>query len=452
MNKKDKIKEFNEKKELCNHLYNTYLQDDKGNVVYNLFHQVCLAYPYKYINIAYTYSQVQEISPFIIFLLEEISECKDDDLLLYLHDKTQTDEDILKHILADFFKKGYIIEKHKKYMITSYGLSAIQKKKERQIIEDKLILTYDMITNEIEQIYEPNERPKVQRLNRDIHKELREETMFRPDIYSLDQELPNGSLYRNMIIEKIKQYHKQKNENEEIEIFVESIDELELFNHRTYEFYHTLCYTNKDNDIRYIVVDNKNEIDENKTNYIEPLSSNISKIIFKDKGIKEKEEKISTISLNHNIDIKDSIISSEEHPAYLKQALNNAQKYVIIVSPWIRYEVLEIYKNELENALKRKIIVQIYYGIGQDKKNQKDKNLIDKKAKEYLVLLQTKYKNLKIKDNSNTHSKILICDNKWAISGSFNWLSFSGKGERKESGYVFTDTNRIKELREKEGI
>lgn len=57
-----------------------------------------------------------------------------------------------------------------------------------------------------------------------------------------------------------------------------------------------------------------------------------------------------------------------------------------------------------------------------------------------------KYKNLHVHSNSNTHSKILICDGKWAITCSFNWLSYDGSDERQETSMLAIDEDVIHNL------
>ena len=42
---------------------------------------------------------------------------------------------------------------------------------------------------------------------------------------------------------------------------------------------------------------------------------------------------------------------------------------------------------------------------------------------------------------------MLICDNKFLISGSYNWLSYDGKTDREEGGTVITDKNEIERVR-----
>ena len=52
----------------------------------------------------------------------------------------------------------------------------------------------------------------------------------------------------------------------------------------------------------------------------------------------------------------------------------------------------------------------------------------------------------------NTHEKVVICDRKYAIVTSFNWLSFNpkpGKAIRRETGMRITDSVAVQGLRQR---
>ena len=76
----------------------------------------------------------------------------------------------------------------------------------------------------------------------------------------------------------------------------------------------------------------------------------------------------------------------------------------------------------------------ICYGIA----DQKDKD--SESAVKLLRDIQNKGnygKNLYIIKLGNTHEKVLICDDKFMVTTSFNWLSFKGdpkRGFRQETG------------------
>ena len=52
---------------------------------------------------------------------------------------------------------------------------------------------------------------------------------------------------------------------------------------------------------------------------------------------------------------------------------------------------------------------------------------------------------------AGTHQKILVCDRQFAITGSFNWLSYKGRqdsGYREELGVLFQHPDPVNELAE----
>lgn len=448
INRKDK---FNEKRNICTQLYSNHYADYNNIVKYFLYNQLNLAYPKKFIRVSFTYSAIVDIDPYIIVLLEIIKDYKGSDLLKYIHQVTKTDKDVLEYALADFIKNGFIIEKNKNYIISAHGLELIKKRETRQIFQDRVDIEYDMVQNQISNIYESNSRPKLQRMDNNQDVEIQVKQLFRPDKYALDTEMPNGKSYRMVLTEKLQEFYTCR-ENP-IEITIESIDEIEVFNDKTYDFYYTLFFTNRDGEKRLFAVDDKNEIDEDASKFLNGLEAegliNLNFNRNKNKGISseihEKKQKcIIEILQNNGVDTtKTCVIQNEVHPYYLIEAFKTAVSNIYIVSPWVRNKVLEKYKEYMESALKNGVNIYINYGI-----SNKGKEDIDKDAQKYFNELNKKYKNLHIHGNSNTHSKILICDDKWIVSGSFNWLSYDGSDDRNESSTLLIDKNIIDILKQ----
>ncbi len=423
-----------EKRELCAHLYSDYYTNNKGDSQYILYNQHNIAYPKKFVEIELLYSKIIEVDPFIIILLEMIEAYKGYDLINNLVNETKTDKDILEYALTDFIKHGFVGKYSNTYRILPFGLELIEKRKKREIFKDKVIMEYDMVRNEIAKIYEANDRPKVKRKNSsdfELHYNI-----FRPDKYSLDDKMPNGNIYRRVLYEKLRDFYNKREEKSE-DVTIENIDKISIYNDVTYDFYYTLFYINKDSDEKYLVIDEDNEIDETKTKYINEchekgfinLNMNGNNKSVKEEIEKHEKSKKSIKDIcNKGLDIAEGkVIQQEEHVLYLKEALKTANTSICITSPWIRDKVLEKYKKDIENTLERKVSIYINYGIEKGAKN-----IIDDKAKNYLYDLCKKYKNLYINSNANTHEKILICDDRWVITGSFNWLSYDGSGERRE--------------------
>lgn len=141
------------------------------------------------------------------------------------------------------------------------------------------------------------------------------------------------------------------------------------------------------------------------------------------------------------------ILNTYDHRPLLLKALKDAQKQVIIVSPWIKRsgvnnEVLLL----IEKALQKKVQVVIGYGISDEQDSDPKilkqlENMQKKKYGNYLTLVSL----------NNTHEKVLICDNDFLVITSFNWLSFRGDpkfGFRQETGYYTEIKEGIKKMKE----
>lgn len=136
-----------------------------------------------------------------------------------------------------------------------------------------------------------------------------------------------------------------------------------------------------------------------------------------------------------------------DHRPKLEQALKDSQERLLIISPWITSaSVTREFIRQFEQLLRRKVKVYIGYGFGETKP---DKNSWDKQAQKAIQDLTQKYPNFKLKRLGDTHAKILISDRKFAISTSFNWLSFRGDRSRTfrdERGTIVYDAQKINEL------
>lgn len=135
-------------------------------------------------------------------------------------------------------------------------------------------------------------------------------------------------------------------------------------------------------------------------------------------------------------------IKCHEHPSFLKKALLNTTKRLLIVSPWIRDSVVDYeFVTALETLLRNKVTVHIGYGLaeGDGRQNPAQKIPITPGAERSLKALAHKYSNFQFVFIGNTHRKALISDGEFAIVTSFNWLSFKGDSKnrpRDEHGIV----------------
>ncbi len=141
-----------------------------------------------------------------------------------------------------------------------------------------------------------------------------------------------------------------------------------------------------------------------------------------------------------------------EHRKYLSRALSEAKKRVLIVSPWIRYEVVD---DELVTRF-RKLLeggIELWIGYGITKQGgyrSKKKGDGDRDAERKLLRLGDDYPDLfHMTRLGDTHAKVLVCDSRFSIITSFNWLSFRGDEQlefRDERGYYVGLTEKVNEV------
>ncbi|MCR4378056.1 MAG: phospholipase D-like domain-containing protein [Rhodospirillales bacterium] len=121
-------------------------------------------------------------------------------------------------------------------------------------------------------------------------------------------------------------------------------------------------------------------------------------------------------------------IAVYEHPPLLEDALESAEKRVLIISPWITSAVVDKrFLKRLEVALERGVDVRIGYGLDDNRRGGRPEPNAAEKA---LYDLAKKHSRLKVVWLGNTHAKILLKDSEWFVVSSFNWLSFRGDPRR----------------------
>lgn len=145
-------------------------------------------------------------------------------------------------------------------------------------------------------------------------------------------------------------------------------------------------------------------------------------------------------------------IRMHEHPWLLRKALTGSKDRLLIISPWITHHVIDnMFVSSLEALLRDGVNVTIGYGLadeggarGTDKAKQKPP--ITPQAEKELSSIQKRFDNFKFVFLGNTHRKLLVSDNKFAVVTSFNWLSFRGdpnKKARDEFGFLVTEPDDV---------
>ena len=153
--------------------------------------------------------------------------------------------------------------------------------------------------------------------------------------------------------------------------------------------------------------------------------------------IAQQEAEISNLKkqLRNQIQIRDDlfeIITNAEHRKLMLDAFRTATSQIILVTPWLkRNAITEEVVREMRKALSRG--VKIFVGYGYDERD-------DTATQEAISYMNSLLKlGLKLRKMSSTHEKILICDTRFVVITSYNWLSFrqwKGHAIRREIGLI----------------
>ena len=230
--------------------------------------------------------------------------------------------------------------------------------------------------------------------------------------------------------------HKESEQDSSISYKAEITDITDIDPKKFYKKYICLFYKSKSESEKILVIDSTLEIDRESTELFDKLIDTQSfESARKDsKGFLDNEAKFQAntpelIRQKLELDFSEgATIETNEHKKYFLYIFENAKKEICIQSPWVRYEIIEQYKNSIESALERGVKITIKYGMKL--RNKFNKVGIDEKSKEYFTELQNRYADLFHLKECNDHSKIVICDEEFMILGSFNWLSFGGNADR----------------------
>jgi hypothetical protein len=136
----------------------------------------------------------------------------------------------------------------------------------------------------------------------------------------------------------------------------------------------------------------------------------------------------------------------------LKETLREVKERLVIVSAFLSASVVDAtFLGSLETALKRGVKVWFAFGMGSDD-GRDAPSPSWQRAERGLRELRKRYKSsFKLMDfgktsHNKTHEKILIRDGDFVVSGSFNWLSYTGergKGFRREDALRLTDPEMV---------
>lgn len=139
------------------------------------------------------------------------------------------------------------------------------------------------------------------------------------------------------------------------------------------------------------------------------------------------------------------VVAGAEHKLELSSALKDVKKDLYIASGFLSSNVVnESFIQNLESALSRDVNVRLIFS---SVKSHSDWMKPDyQKALESLTLLSEKYPRLEL-IQKHTHQKGIVVDHRYAITGSFNFLS-NEKVTREETSFKVYEAEAIEKFRQ----
>jgi hypothetical protein len=318
--------------------------------------------------------------------------------------------------------------------LTEHGKKILEDGAKLNSVEDEEYVTLDGITGDTSNEYIEDEKKndKSKNINH-----LKPQIPY-PKNETLDRVINNKAL-QTILFEEIK-----KNDNTDKEIY--EIKEIVGKPFKVHKKYFVLFFKNNENPKKILIIKNGHP-DDTMTEIINKIEQDGKNLFDLSRDAQAENKKLFEQKNIYEYSQIDNLtngtqLSTYEHPKFFEYAFKYSKKEVVIISPWIRWEIIKEKKDAIENALKRKVDITFFYGMGK-------KDDLDKKSKEFFIDMQKEYPNLlKFSTNNdiNDHSKIIICDRDWMVTTSFNWTSFKGdenREERKERGSFINDRSEV---------
>ena len=343
------------------------------------------------------------------------------------------DKEIFEEVAAKLHIDNLFVETPL-LQLTEQGKKILEDGAKLSSVENEEYVTLDGITGNTSNEYIEIEKKHGESKN---NNHLKVQIPY-PKNETLDRIINNKAL-QTILFEEIKKKDKKDKEIYEIKEIVGKPFKIN-------KKYFSLFFKNDENPKKTLIIKDGHP-DDVMTNIINTLEQSGKNLFDFSKDAQEENKRlfeqknIYEYSQIENL-TNGTQLSTYEHPKFFEYAFKYSKKEVLIISPWIRWEIIKEKKDAIENALKRKVEITFFYGMGK-------KDDLDKKSKQFFIDMQKKYPNLlKFSTNNdiNDHSKIIICDRDWMITTSFNWTSFKGdesREERKERGSFINDRSEV---------
>ncbi len=425
---KNEINNIEEKDIYAKKFYNYYEDND-----YELYDIQEFYYPYYKITCNCIFKEKNKLVIYEEIFLKAIKSGLNDYELLEKF--LALDKEIFEEIAAKLHIDKLFIE-NPHLLLTELGETILNDGATLNSTENEEYIVMDGVTGHISNVSIHDERKNDKSKNKN---HIKMQIPY-PRNENLDKAI-NNKAFQTILFEAIKRKDTDEQKLYEIK---EILDKPYKFHKK----YFALFYKNKDNPKKILILKDGNP-DDNITNIIDKIMQEGKDILdFSKESQKEHEKLFDKPSIEEYLQIDDmengKQLSTYEHPKFFDYLFKYSEKEAIIISPWIKWEVIEGKKNDIEDALKRG--VRIYFSYGMKSRNKDD---IDESSKAFFENLRRQYPKQFAFKKSDTadHSKIIICDRKWMITTSFNWTSFKGDRHRQERGEAGSFINNTKEIK-----
>lgn len=436
-----------------------------------------VAYPFYVLDLDLTFLQNRDLELFEEFVMKCVNNglSKVGEISGFLG----VDNHITEKVLSELISRN-LIKREDELKLTQDGLDALQKQTISAPVSETKTFYLDALNGKLSDNFNlknfDDEEHSQNSINKIIKKPRKNNVEDLVDYYeSIEKSLqnPNNSNYIELIqvnkIEKVyTQWHeievvlyKNSPNDEEIEYETFSRDSIqkeyrEIIQQLKTEgknilapiFQETKQYESEGTSFTNII---SNISDEDIKN-VEQISVKMSSLDDSDsfsksqthKNQEEKQKLKQQLKELKNKTRISEVVHTYEIREYLLKALKEAKNRVMIVSPWIKRNVVNHdFISSLKDTLKRNVKIYIIYGI----KGSSFQN--DRWSIQELERLMSNYENFTFQETANSHRKQIVCDQQFAIVASFNFLSFRADPDltyRDELGVVLRDKQTIQDL------
>jgi AAA domain len=161
-----------------------------------------------------------------------------------------------------------------------------------------------------------------------------------------------------------------------------------------------------------------------------------------------------------------TVIENCDHLKVIREAIDRVERELLIVSPWIRGDEPKWFVAEIVSALEKGVKVTVIYGHKSSEDNDNNDARSEKELRDLFAQHPDTGSRLIClgkeghRESRGTNERSLICDDRFAVIGSWNWLSHPYRSQcikllsinpkiqlRRETSIKFSDPSSIADIK-----